>query len=579
MAARRLLSETVPVPEAIVRVLEEAGVRFVFGMPGGRTIPIYDALFDHRSTIRTVLVREEGLAAVMADVHGRLTGRPAVAMGQAAFMLTNSGMGIVEAFLAGSPMLVIADLSDGHPFTQHGPYQSGTGDFGSWDARDTIRAYTKQVFVARDAASAVQSTQLGLKHAISGQPGPVALLFHSAALAATVGPDTVPRLYSTEGYLPPERQGANSDDVEAAVEALAAASKPVILAGNGVRLSAAQARLRELSEILEAPVATTASGKGVFPETHPLALGVFGNFGLEAANAVVADADLVLAVGTKLGPTDTANENPALLDPEKQTFLQIDIEPRHAAWSYPVQHSLAGDAATVLGQLVDAVKQAELPGRSSGIEEVAGAHSRYASFKVPESGSDARPILPQRLIAELGNAAPDDCIITCDAGENRLFMMHHFQTRADMEYLQPAAVGGMGYAIPAALAAKLVHPGRSVIAVCGDGGFAIAMNGLLTAIEEGINITTVVLNNSALGWVRHGQGDRPIASSFHAFEYSAIARAMGCEAFRVEDPAELASTLNRAINCGRPAVVEVVTSLDATFRDVTSPLAAYPPRL
>ncbi len=172
MTARRLLTETVPVPQAIAQVLEEGGVDFVFGMPGGRTIPIYDALYDRRSTIRTVLAREEGLAAVMAAAHGRLTGRPAVAMGQAAFMLTNSGMGIVEAYLAGSPMLVIADLSDGFPFTQHGPYQSGSGDFGSWDARDTIRGYTKEVFVARDAASAVQSTQLALKHATTGQPGP-----------------------------------------------------------------------------------------------------------------------------------------------------------------------------------------------------------------------------------------------------------------------------------------------------------------------------------------------------------------------------------------------------------------------
>ncbi len=578
MTARRLLTETVPVPQAIAQVLEEGGVRFVFGMPGGRTIPIYDALYDRRATIRTVLAREEGLAAVMADAHGRLTGRPAVAMGQAAFMLTNAGMGIVEAYLAGSPMLVIADLSDGHPFTQHGPYQSGSGDFGSWDARDVIRGYTKEVFVARDAASAVQMTQLALKHATTGQPGPVALLFHSAALAGSVGPQTTPRLYATEQYLPSQRETANADDVAAAVEALARASRPVILAGNGVRMSAAQTRLRELAELLGAPVATTAAGKGTFPETHPLALGVFGNFGLEAANATVADSDLVLAVGTKLGPTDTANENPALLDPERQVFLQIDVEPRHAGWSFPVQHPLIGDAAAVLGQLVDAVRQAELPGRVNGAQEVAEAHRAHASFNVPESESTAWPILPQRLIADLHGAAPDDCIITCDAGENRLFMMHHFQTKGTMEYLQPAAVGGMGYAVPAALAAKLIHPQRGVIAVCGDGGFGIALNGLLTAIEQRIDIVTVVLNNSALGWVRHGQGDRPIASSFHAFDYAAITRAMGCESYRVEDPAEITPSIEKALGRGKPAVVEVITSLDATFRDVTSPLAAYPLR-
>jgi len=577
MTARRLLDKETSVPHAIAQVLEEAGVSFVFGIPGGRTIPIYDALYDRKPAIRTVLAREEGLAAVMADAHGRLTGRPAVAMGQAAFMLTNAGMGIVEAYLAGSPMLVIADLSDGFPFTQHGPYQSGTGDYGSWDARDVIRGYTKQVFVGRDPASAVQNTQLAIKHATSGQPGPVALLFHSAALAGSVGPDTTPRLYATEQYLP-ERHGADLADVGAAIEALADASKPVILAGNGVRMSGAQAQLRELAELLGAPVATTASGKGTFPETHPLALGVFGNFGLEAANATIGDADLVLAVGTKLGPTDTANENPALLDPERQVFLQIDIEPRHAAWSFPVQHALIGDASTVLGQFIEAAKQAELPGRINGAQDVAEAHARYASFNVGESESDARPILPQRLIADLGAGTPDDAIITCDAGENRLFMMHHYRTKGRQEYLQPAAVGGMGYAIPAALAAKVIHPKRAAIAVCGDGGFGIAMNGLLTAIEERINIVTVVLNNSALGWVRHGQGDRPIASDFAAFDYAAIARAMGCDAFRVEDPADVTPTIDKALAAGKPAVVEVITSLAATFRDVTSPLAAYPPR-
>jgi acetolactate synthase-1/2/3 large subunit len=239
---------------------------------------------------------------------------------------------------------------------------------------------------------------------------------------------------------------------------------------------------------------------------------------------------------------------------------------------------LIGDAAAVLGQLSDAVRRAELPGRTTGIADAADAHGRHASFLTAESASEARPILPQRLIAELRHAAPDDAIVTCDAGENRLFMMHHFQTRPGMEYLQPAAVGGMGYAVPAALAAKLVHPNRSAIAVCGDGGFAIGLNGLLSAIEEDIPITVVVMNNSALGWVRHGQGDRPIASDFHAFDYAAIARAMGCEAYRVEDGAEVRPAVQKAADANRPAVVEVITSLDATFRDVTSALAAYPPR-
>jgi acetolactate synthase-1/2/3 large subunit len=363
--------------------------------------------------------------------------------------------------------------------------------------------------------------------------------------------------------------------IEVVVEQLSQASRPVIVAGNGVRMSMAQERLRQLAEMLGIPVATTAAGKGVFPETSPLALGVFGNFGLEAANAVVGEADFVLAVGTKLGPTDTANENPALLDPERQTFVQIDIEPRHTAWTFPAEHSLIGDANTILAQLIEEARLRELP-PLGGRERVAEAHSQNASFDVPESTSDMAPVRPQRLIKDLQKAVPDDCIITCDAGENRLFMMHHFQTKGRMEYLQPAGVGGMGYAVPAALAAKLVHPHRTVVAVCGDGGFGIGMNGLLTALEEDIPIVVVIFNNSMLGWVRHGQGDRTLASRFRDYDIASIARAMGCEGFRVEQPAELTPALVQAMGSGRPAVVDVVTSGDLTFRDVTSRLTAYP---
>lgn len=236
---RKLLQEQVPVPEAIVRVLEEAGIEFVFGIPGGRTGTIFNALYDHQQSIRTVLVREEGLAAVMADVYGRLTGRPGVCMGQAAFMLTNAGMGIVEAYLAGSPMVILSDLSDGAPYSHHAPYQAGTGDYGTWDARNTIAGYTKRTFVAREPAAAVHDTQLAIKHALTGAPGPVAVLYHSTPLLQSVGPDTTPRLYTTAPYLPAERSAASPARVDAAVALLGRASRAVIIAGNGVRMSRA----------------------------------------------------------------------------------------------------------------------------------------------------------------------------------------------------------------------------------------------------------------------------------------------------------------------------------------------------
>ncbi|MCK5554184.1 MAG: thiamine pyrophosphate-binding protein, partial [Deltaproteobacteria bacterium] len=336
------------------------------------------------------------------------------------------------------------------------------------------------------------------------------------------------------------------------------------------------AELQDLAELIGAPVGTTASGKGVFPENHELAIGVFGTFGLPAANAMIGDADVVLFVGSKLSPTDTARENPKLLDPRRQVLIQIDIEPRNASWTFPCEHVLIGDAAAVLSRLTEVIRDMGSPPREvlmSRKEMVAEARREHGFYDVPELSSDEVPILPQRIIAEINKAVADDAFIACDAGENRLFMTHFYQVKRAGALISPAATGGMGYAIPAALAAKLIYPNRQVLAVCGDGGFAMAMNGLITAYEEDIPIVTVVFNNRALGWVRHGQGDRVIASEFADIDYAAIARAVGCRGIRVEKPGQLNEALTEALASKEPAVLDVVTSLKPSFKDVMSPLA------
>ena len=355
------------------------------------------------------------------------------------------------------------------------------------------------------------------------------------------------------------------------------AERPVIVAGNGVRMSQAYGELEQLAVQLGAPVATTATGKGVMRETHGLALGVIGNFGLPIANAVVGQADVVIAVGTKLGATDTANEHPALLDPRRQSFVQIDIEPRNASWTFPVDHALIGDAGPVLTQLSEALAAAGGVSQSAHAERQAllnEARLEHVGFDGPEAESDAAPLLPQRIIKDIHNAIDDDAIITCDAGENRIFMTHFFQTKGSGTFIQPAAIGGMGYAIPGALAAKLVFPDRQAVAVCGDGGFAMGFNGLMSAVENDLPITVVVFNNDALGWVINSQGDRPFASEFERFDHAEIARAMRCDGVRVDEPNELRTALSEAVESGRPTVVDVYTSRETTYREVTSPLAA-----
>ncbi len=167
---------------------------------------------------------------------------------------------------------------------------------------------------------------------------------------------------------------------------------------------------------------------------------------------------------------------------------------------------------------------------------------------------------------------PDDTVITCDAGENRLFMMHWFRTAAGGEYLQPAAGGGMGYAVPAAMAARLADPDRPVLAVCGDGGFAMSIHALMTAIQESLPIAVLVFNNGALGWVLHGMGDRAVAASFAEFDHAQIARSLGCDGVRVSSVDELRTQLKGLTNLTRPLVVDVPTSLSTSFKDVAQTL-------
>lgn len=569
----RFLSEEVRAAEGIVQVLEQAGIDMVFGIAGGNMGRLYDALYDHQDSVRTVLVRHEQLASVMAEVYGRLTGKPGVAIGQGIFMLANGFLGTLEAHFGSSPMLLLTDFSDVAPYTQHAPYQSGTGDYGSADTRRALAAITKQTMVAQDPLSAVHATQLAIKHALSGERGPVGVIYHSACFQGVVDPDKRPYLYPTRHYLPTPLP-ADPDSISAATRALRAARRPVIIAGNGVRIAKAYDELRTLAELLGAPVATTASGKGVFCESHDLALGVCGNFGQATANTFIGQADLVLAVGTRLGPADTTNENPELIDPSRQTLLQIDVEPKNASWSFPCECVMVGDAARVLAQLVEALRAQGAPG-------TAELHSRRAAvgrvraeqhfFDHPDYASDEVPIMPQRLFKELRESIADDALLTCDAGENRLFMTHYFQTKAAGTLLMPG-IGAMGYAVPAALAGKLVDPDRQVLAVTGDGGFSMALNGMMTARDENIPIVVVVLNNSALGWVKHGQGNRPIASSFADMNFADIARSIGCHGIRVEQPAAIAPALREALSSGRPTVVDVVTSFKPSFRDVTSAL-------
>ncbi|OAI39406.1 hypothetical protein AYO38_07730 [bacterium SCGC AG-212-C10] len=554
--------------QGVARALVEAGIEVVTGMPGGATGSIYDALIPYQDRLRVVLMREEALGSCLAEAYGRLTSKPAVVMGQGAWVLTNAGAGIVEAYAGCSPMIILVDFSEGGAYSHHAPYQSGAGHYGSFDTQRGFEAITKRTFVARDPVQAVQLTQLAYKHAVTGAPGPVAVIFEGAALSRPIETSGRPAIHWGASYLANANLVPNDDSLDAAAAALRVANRPVIISGNGTRLSGAGDVLLKFAEALDIPVATTAAGKSTFPEDHALSAGTIGPFGNDWANSLLGDADLVLAVGTRLSPSDLANENPKMLDPERQVLIQIDIDPLNASWTQPAAHALVADARQVLQSLRQRLPEAT----TGGVGRVEAARKAHG-FHAETLGGAENPVHARHAVAVLSDALPDDAIITCDAGENRLFMLHDFRANGRRRFLQPNATGGMGYSIPAALGARVADPGAPVFAVCGDGGYGMTMHGLMSALEENLPIVVVVLNNNALGWVYHGQGTTKIASKLAEFNLSAIASAIGCWSIRVQDEAELRAAIPQALAAGRPAVIEVLTSLQDTFMDAMSAVA------
>jgi len=561
----------VSAPDAICTVLEEAGVEFAIGLPGGDVVRLFDALYDHRERIRTVLVRDETLAGFMAEAYGRTTGKPAVVVCQGAWFLSKASIGALEALAGASPLVALIDLSDKTPHSHHSPTQTGTGDYGTWDAHQSLRGIMKTVMEARDPVQAVQMTQLAIKHATSGSPGPVAVVYYAAALKGSVGPESRPPLFASAGYLRRDRRGAEPTAIEEAAALLSKAARPVIIAGNGVRVSGAMQSLAALAERLGAPVVTSSAGKGVFSEVHALAAGVMGEYGLDAAAAVVGEADVVFAVGTRLAPNETLYNHPKLLDPRRQTLIQADVEPRNCGWTHPVHCALVGDADTTMRELVETLPAGSEARRRAGEERVTLA-ARAGFFETAESLSDAVPVLPQRLVRELSEALPDDVVVTADAGENRIFLLHHYRTRRAGGFFMASSMAGMGSGIPAAMGIKLAYPNRPLVAVVGDGGLGMSLAGLMTSLETDLPITVVVMNNASLGWVEHVQGKRVIASKLGNYDYAAIARAMGCGGIRVETADEIRTALETALRSKITTVIDVVTSSEQTWESVACSL-------
>lgn len=552
--------------EALAHVIASSSdAPIVFGLPGGYTVGVFDALRGLGDAVQGVLVREESIATVAAENYGRLTGRPAVVMAQGAWLLGVGGAGIMEAHLGSSPMVIIADTTESGNLSHLGPYQSATGDYGAFDLPAALRAITKRTFVATDPVQAAEMLQLAFVHATTGEPGPVAVVLDTRAVNGTIGEDGVRRI-DLSRPLTPVRPAVDPAAVAAAAAALDAADRAVVVVGNGARSGAEE--LLALVRQRDLPYVSTPGGKGVLPEDGPLSGGVIGGFGHDLANDLLGGADLILAVGTKLGATDTVEGTPELIDPTRQTLIQVDVEPLNLGWTFAVHHRLLGTVAEAATALADAASRS-----GAGAARVAEMRATSRVLPLPAIQEGAA-LNPRAVAARLGELLPADSVVTCDAGENRLFMLHDFIAREGGAILQPNGGGAMGHAVPAAVGATYARPESLAVAVLGDGGFAMTIQGLMTAVENERRMLAVVLDNTALGWVLHGQGERPFMSTFKDFDLAAIARAVGARATRVSDDAELDAAVRAAVDGDGVHVVVVPTSLSESFLTLQTKLAA-----
>lgn len=574
--AAPLFSEITSVPEALALTFEAGGVELALGICSGLTTPFFEALYA-KTNIRTIQVRQEILGALAGNAYGRLTAKPIVLSGEGEFILGTGTQGIIESLLGSTPMVILTEMFDGGKMSHHGAYHGGSGDLGGYDAVSAFKAICKKVFVSHSPEQLIQHAQLALKHATSGEPGPVAVIMHSASLEGVIGPDAFPRLYPTSGYVKEKSRAIDADAIATVAGVVAGAERPIIIAGHGVRLSQAYEQLHDLSHTIGAPVVTTQGGKGVFDEKDSHGGGVFAEWGRESANALVGEADVVIAVGTKLGPIDTLDQNPKLIDPARQTLIQIDISDVNAAWTFPIDHVLIGDAGVVMEALARACDGQAARRSLSAPDRVRRA---IDSFDLPEPEalrSEEWPMRPERLARIIEQEWPEDGIIASDAGESRVHMLKWFNSRGGGRYVVPHGGGGMGYAIPGAFGAKMACPDKACLGVLGDGGFGMTMNVIMNGVQEGVGFGVVIFNNGALGWPLHVmRPENQKHFEFYDFDHAAIARAMGADGMKCRSIDDVRTALRAAAVSKVPYVIDVPITIAATFAHSTNKLTFEP---
>ncbi|HKW36535.1 MAG TPA: thiamine pyrophosphate-binding protein [Burkholderiales bacterium] len=544
--------------QCLADMLKGYGVSHVFMVPAvlRRTF----AEMEHRTKIRRIHTHGEKSAAYMADGYARASGRPGICMAQVIGAL-NLAAGLRDAHLAHSPVIAFTGGRD--PKTKFRKVYQEVDDVPAFEP------VTKWNATVDDVSRFPDMVRQAFRVAVSGAPGPVHLQFRgNEGQVDAEEADMDPLVEGQFARVPPFRPEPDSGSVAAAVDVLERAAKPVIVAGGGVRASGAGRELVALAEKLAIPVATSLNGKDSIPGVHALSVGVCGTYSRESANRVIGQADLVCFVGSETGGMTTHFwAVPKIGTPA----IQIDSDPESLGRNYPLKASVLGDAKVVLSRMLERADARTAAKRKPWVEQAQGmCREWYAKYR-PALESDAVPIRPERMCAELTRHVPDDGIVLVDTGHAGMWMGGMYDLRAPTQsYLRSA--GHLGWAFPAGLGAKCASPGRPVVVFTGDAGFWYHLAEIETAVRWGINSVTVVNNNasgnqSKRGFDRVYGGEQTQQArelwTYRMVNFARIAEDIGALGIRVEKPAELGPAIQRALKADRPAIVDVVTDIEA----------------
>jgi acetolactate synthase-1/2/3 large subunit len=544
--------------EVLAEMLAGYGVTHVFMVPAvlRRTF----AEMERRTSIARVHCHGEKSAAYMADGYARASGKPGICMAQVIGAL-NLAAGLRDAYLAHSPIIAMTGGRD--PKTKFRKVYQEIDDVPAFEP------VTKMNVTIDDVSRIPDMVRQAFRTATTGAPGPVHLQFRGNEGQLDLEEAEMDALVEAQfARVPAFRPEPEAAHVKVALELLQKAERPIIVAGGGARASGAGKELVALAEALQIPVATSLNGKDVIPGTNALCVGVVGSYSRECANLAVNRADLVCFIGTETGGMTTHFwAAPKIGTPA----IQIDIEPESLGRNYPLQASVLGDARSVLVRMLGQIDKASAAKRAPWIKEIAALrgdwHTKYRS----QLESDAVPIHPARICNELTRHMPDDAIVVVDTGHAGMWMGGMYDLRTPVQSYMRSA-GHLGWAFPAGLGAKAACPDRPVVVFTGDAGFWYHIGEVETAVRWNLASVTIVNNNgggnqSKRGFDRAYGGQQTEQArelwTYNKTNFARLAEDMGALGIRVENPGDIAPALAAAVAANRPAVIDIVTDIEA----------------